>query len=291
MIAFTSVTKEFHGNAVLNGISFQIQPGEFVCLTGPSGAGKSTIVHLLICAEVPTSGTIEVDGADLAALPRPVLQMYRRKMGVLFQDYKLLADRTVSENIAFSLEVSGVPDDIIGPRVDELLRRLRLIARRDAFPAELSGGEKTRTALARALAGRPSILIADEPTGNIDPDQSMEILELLKEVNREGATVILASHDQRVIDSLNARVLRLENGKIVRDSVGGYSGAPSAAPVIDVVKKPALHAHHPHNPAHHSHASGHAHGTEHHHTAKKEHASPHEHHKPHSGGKIKPIGI
>ncbi len=281
MIVFSSVTKEFHGNTVLGGISFQIQPGEFVCLTGPSGAGKSTIVHLLICAEVPTSGTIEVDGADLAALPRPVLQMYRRKMGVLFQDYKLLSDRTVAENVAFALEVSGVEDSEIGPRVDELLKRLRLTARQDAFPSELSGGEKTRTALARALAGRPSILIADEPTGNIDPKQSMEILELLKEVNREGATVILASHDQRVIDSLNVRVLRLENGAIVRDSVGGYNGAISQSPIPEIVSKPSSHAHHA---IHHSHIPAH-------HPEKKEHHFPHEHHKPHAGGKIKPIGI
>lgn len=280
MIVFSSVTKEFLGNTVLGGISFQIQPGEFVCLTGPSGAGKSTIVHLLICAEVPTSGTIEVDGADLAALPRPVLQMYRRKMGVLFQDYKLLSDRTVAENIAFALEVSGVEDSEIGLRVDELLGRLRLTARRDAFPTELSGGEKTRTALARALANRPSILIADEPTGNIDPQQSMEILELLKEVNREGATVILASHDQRVIDSLNVRVLRLENGNIVRDSVGGYNGATLQPAISEVVQKPSSHVHHA---IHHSHTANH-------HTEKKEH-SAHDHHKPHAGGKIKPIGI
>ncbi len=274
MITFSSVTKQFHGNPVLNGISFQIQPGEFVCLTGPSGAGKSTIVHLLICAESPTSGTIEVDGADLANLPRPVLQMYRRKMGVLFQDYKLLSDRTVAENIAFALEVSGVPDLEIGPRVETLLTRLRLLDRRNAFPSELSGGEKTRTALARAIAGKPSILIADEPTGNIDPDQSMEILELLKEVNREGATVILASHDQRVIDSLNVRVLRLENGTIVRDSVGGYSTQTQEPETVQ-----------PHVPLeHHAHKATHTHTT--HHAEKPEH-----HHKTHTSGKIKPIGI
>ena len=231
MIAFSSVTKEFHGRAVVDGVNFTIEPGEFVCLTGPSGAGKSTLVHLLIRAEFPTTGTITVDGADLSNLPRPILQMYRRNMGVLFQDYKLLADRSVAENIAFALEVSDVPDSEIAPRVEALLTRLRLTDRRHAFPSELSGGEKTRTALARALAGKPSILIADEPTGNIDPDQSMEILEILKQVNKEGATVILASHDQRVIDSLNVRVLRLENGKLVRDSVGGYRHDPEAQPM------------------------------------------------------------
>lgn len=245
MIAFSSVTKKFHGLTVLDNISFCVQPGEFVCLTGPSGAGKSTIVHLLIRAELPTSGVIEVDGADLSSLPRPILQMYRRNMGVLFQDYKLLADRTVQENIGFALEVSDVPDSEIASRVEELLKRLHLSSRRHAFPNELSGGEKTRTALARALAGRPSILIADEPTGNIDPDQSMEILEILKQVNAEGATVVLASHDQRVIDSLHVRVLRLENGKLVRDSVGGYRHDLEAHPVKTVKQFEEVPLHRP----------------------------------------------
>ncbi len=236
MIVFSSVTKQYGELTVLDDVSFQIQPGEFVCLTGPSGAGKSTIVHLLIRAEVPTDGSIEVDGADIAQLPVSVLQMYRRKTGVLFQDYRLLSDRTVAENIAFALEVCDVPDSEIAPRVSELLDRLKLTERRDAFPNELSGGEKTRTALARALANRPNILIADEPTGNIDPAQSMEILKLLKEVNREGTTVILASHDEHVVDSVQGRVIRLEQGKVVRNSLGGYSteaprSAPASAPV------------------------------------------------------------
>ncbi len=265
MIVFSSVTKQFHGRAVVDKVSFTIEPGEFVCLTGPSGAGKSTLVHLLIRAELPSAGTITIDGADLASLPRPILQMYRRNMGVLFQDYKLLSDRTVAENIAFALEVSDVKDSEIQPRVDELLKRLRLTGRRHAFPRELSGGEKTRTALARALAGRPSILIADEPTGNIDPDQSMEILEILKQVNVEGATVILASHDQRVIDSLHMRVLRLENGKLVRDSVGGYRHSPVVhdMPKVDVIPAQAAPSH----------------------------SAPQEHRTMHMSGKIKPIAI
>ncbi len=223
MIVLTSVTKEYAGRVVLDHVSFTVQPGEFVCLTGPSGAGKSTIVNLLIRAELPTEGTIMIDEADLAKLPSSVLQLYRRRTGVLFQDYKLLSDRTVAENIAFALEVCDIPDSEIDERVDILLERLKLTNRADAFPDELSGGEKTRTALARALANKPNILIADEPTGNIDPDQSMEILQLLKEMNAEGMTIILASHDQRVVDTLNVRVLRLEQGKIVRDSIGKYA--------------------------------------------------------------------
>ncbi len=291
MIVFSSVTKAYFGRAVVDDVSFQIHPGEFVCLTGPSGAGKSTIVHLLIRAEVPTDGTIEVDGADLSRLPVPVLQMYRRRTGVLFQDYKLLSDRTVAENIAFALEVCDITREDVEQRVEELLIQLGLKDRRDAFPSELSGGEKTRTALGRALASKPGILIADEPTGNIDPDQSMEILRILKEVNAEGTTVILASHDQRVIDMLNVRVLRLEQGKLVRDSVGAYqaenvitpvpmnSGIEETAPtpVVETEPEPEAlpaaapvrHAHSTHHPHPKKDSHGHSHGT----------------------GKIKPIAI
>lgn len=222
MISVMGVTKEYGGREVLSDISFQVQPGEFVCLTGPSGAGKSTIIHLLIRAEVPTKGVIEVDGADIAKLPRPILQLYRRRTGVVFQDYKLLPDRTVEENIAFAMEVCGEPDEIVDERVAEVLSRLRMGERSDAFPHELSGGEKTRAALARALVHKPSILIADEPTGNIDPDQATMILKFLKDVNAEGTTVILATHDKLVVDALGVRVLRIENGVLVRDSVGGY---------------------------------------------------------------------
>ncbi len=305
MIVFSSVTKEYVGRAVVRDLSFKIQPGEFVCLTGPSGAGKSTIVHLLIRAECPTSGTIEVDGADLSMLPRQVLQMYRRKTGVLFQDYKLLSDRTVAENIAFALEVCDVPESDVAARVEELLQRLRLCDHADAFPHELSGGEKTRTALARALASRPSILIADEPTGNIDPDQSMEILELLKQVNAEGATVILASHDQRVVDSLGVRVLRLEQGTLVRDSVGGYNAPatiepasapkesvspsslpePQMEPIADIEEKPVA-VHQPKHAEHHHPHPGASHTPRH-----SVHHRKHDDEKPPITAKIKPIGI
>lgn len=222
MISFSGVSKEYSGREVLSDVNFQVNPGEFICLTGPSGAGKSTIVHLLIRADVPTRGLIEIDGANLAKLPPPILQLYRRRTGVVFQDYKLLPDRTVEENVAFALEVCGEPDEIVDERTAEILERLKLSDRADAFPSELSGGEKTRAALARALVHKPGILIADEPTGNIDPDQSIHILNFLRQVNSEGTTVILATHDKTVVDALGVRVLRLENGKLVRDSVGGY---------------------------------------------------------------------
>ncbi len=225
MISFSGVSKEYGGREVISDVTFQINPGEFVCLTGPSGAGKSTLIHLLIRAEFPTKGIIEVDGADLAKLPASVMQLYRRRTGVVFQDYKLLPDRTVEENIAFALEVCGEPDDVVNERTAEIIERLKLSDRADAFPHELSGGEKTRTALARALVHKPGILIADEPTGNIDPDQSIHILNFLRQINSEGTTVILATHDKTIVDALGARVLRIENGKLVRDSVGGYTAA------------------------------------------------------------------
>lgn len=222
MIVFSNVTKEFDDRTVLDNVSFTIGPGEFVCITGPSGAGKSTIIHMLIRAEMPTTGSIEVDGADITKLPSSLLQVYRRKTGVVFQDYKLLADRTVYENVAFVAEAWGEHDSVIRPRVIQVLEALGIESRQSAFPHELSGGEKTRVALARALINQPSILIADEPTGNIDPDQSVQILDILREIHASGTTVILATHDKLVVDALGVRVLRLENGKIVRDSVGGY---------------------------------------------------------------------
>lgn len=223
MISFSGVTKIFSGREVLSDLSFQVNPGEFVCLTGPSGAGKSTIVHLLIRAELPTKGVIDVDGADLATLPPTILQLFRQRTGVVFQDYKLLPDRTVEENVSFALEVCGIAEDDVAERTADVLTRFELTDRADAFPHELSGGEKTRTALARALVHNPTILIADEPTGNIDPDQAQRILRHLKLINSEGTTVILATHDKTVVDVLGVRVLRLENGKLVRDSIGGYT--------------------------------------------------------------------
>jgi cell division transport system ATP-binding protein len=245
MISFTGVCKSYGTREVLSDITFEINPGEFVCLTGPSGAGKSTIIHLLIRADFPTKGVITIDGANLAKLHHSILQLYRRRTGVVFQDYKLLPDRTVEENVAFALEVCGEPEDVVDERTADILRKLKLSDLADAFPHELSGGEKTRVALARALVHRPNILIADEPTGNIDPDQSVHILNYLREINAAGTTVILATHDKLIVDALGVRVLRIENGKLVRDSVGGYAPvsraevsqeviAPELPPVVDV---------------------------------------------------------
>lgn len=295
MISFSGVCKEYGGRQVLSDLTFQINPGEFVCITGPSGAGKSTVVHLLIRADIPTSGIIEVDGANLALLPPPILQLYRRRTGVIFQDYKLLPDRTVEENVAFVLEVCGEPDEIVEQRTAEILQTLQLSDRADAFPSELSGGEKTRAAIARALVHKPSILIADEPTGNIDPEQSIHILNFLRQVNAEGTTVILATHDKLIVDALGVRVLRLEDGKLVRDSIGGYS-ASSVSPEKTEEIPVAVSSHHS---SIHLHRGTHVpkpRGGSHHHKAAGAEHHAHKHtsdDEPTAGssGTIKPIAV
>lgn len=222
MIILKNVSKRFGKDAVLTDISFQISPSELVCITGPSGAGKSTLIHLLTGAERVSDGQIEVDGVDLRRVPFPVMQIYRRRVGVVFQDYKLLNNRTVWENVAFPLQVCGVPKSNIEERVKELLDKMLLSERGDALPASLSGGEKARVAIARAVVHKPMIVMADEPTGNIDPIQSEMILNLFRDINSDGTTVIFATHDTGLVDALQTRVVRLEDGRMVRDSFGGY---------------------------------------------------------------------
>ncbi|MSR86706.1 ATP-binding cassette domain-containing protein [Candidatus Peribacteria bacterium] len=225
MIILKGVSKDYGDGRVLDGISLEISPGEFVCITGPSGAGKTTLLSILVGAETATGGSISVDGVDLRSVPAGALQMFRRRVGVVFQDYKLLANRTVAENIAFPLEVCGASDDTILSRVKDLLGQMGLGTRAHALPRELSGGEKARTAIARAIAHKPLILLADEPTQNLDPDQAKEVLQSFREINAEGTTVIIATHDAALVDLLHMRVVQLEHGKIARDSVGGYRKA------------------------------------------------------------------
>jgi cell division transport system ATP-binding protein len=264
MIEFSHVTLAYDGRDVLRDVSFQVEPGSFVCLTGPSGAGKSTIFHLLIRVIVPTSGEVLIDGADVSTFPDTVLQLYRRRVGVLYQDYKLLPHLTAEENVALPLEVAGVALADAEILVRDALSRFGVEDRAEAFPHELSGGEKTRVALARAVVHRPSILLVDEPTGNIDPEQSMQILRYIREVHAEGATVIVATHDTMVVDALGVRVLRLEKGALVRDSVGGYVQAPaevsaSPMPVADVSSSPVTEEaeQHPKKRVHHAHHVSH----------------------------------
>lgn len=222
MLMLKNVSKAYGHRKVLNGISFRVAPKEFVCITGPSGAGKSTLLHLMIGAEDANAGSITVDGVDLRLLPPSILQLFRRRIGVVFQDFKLLWERTVAENIAFPLEVAGASDEVIETRVKEVLKEMQLTRRANTMANALSGGEKARTAIARAIVHHPIILFADEPTGNLDPEQTGMVLELFRHVHRQGTTVIMATHEVDIVNALQKRVIRLEEGQIVRDSVGGY---------------------------------------------------------------------
>jgi len=241
MIVLKNVYKSFRRRKVLEDVSFQIQPGEFVCITGPSGAGKTTLVHILAGAEEVSSGGIEVDGVDLRAVPPMALRLFRRRVGVVFQDYRLLPHLTVSENIAFPLEVCGESDRKIRKRVPELLKQLKLTKVADAYPEELSGGEQARTAIARAIVHAPMILLADEPTGNLDPEQSHAILKIFKKIHKDGTTVVLATHDTALVDAARSRVIELQDGRIMRDSRGGYKVQQKSAP-HQILKKKATPA-------------------------------------------------
>ncbi len=223
MIELKGVSKSFGNANVLTDISFRIEPGEFVCITGPSGAGKSTLLHILTGVKQATKGNIEIDGVDMRLVPPTALQIFRRRLGVVFQDYKLLNNRTVAENISFPLEVCGVPDEEIDTRVRKILHMIDLTKHANTLPPSLSGGEKARTSIGRAIAHDPLIILADEPTGNIDPDQSLQILNLFKKIHASGTTVIIATHDSGLVDALNTRVIELRDGTVIRDSVGGYA--------------------------------------------------------------------
>lgn len=224
MIIFDKATKEYSGRKVLDTVSLQIEPKEFVSIVGPSGAGKSTLIYALIGAEKLNSGSIFVDDYKVHIMSEKALQMYRRKLGIIFQDYKLLNRLNVFENVAFALQACGYPSDYIKKRVEEVLDIVGLLPLRYNFPYQLSGGEQQKTAIARALAHDPKLVIADEPTGNLDPASSEEIVNLLAKINKQGSTVLLASHDKALIDKLQKRVVRLESGKIISDErKGNYS--------------------------------------------------------------------
>jgi len=222
MIEFKNINKIYGKNiCALKNISFRIERGEFVTIVGPSGAGKSTLIRLLICDERPTSGEIYVAGREITHLSWRELPFYRRKIGVIFQDFKLLPQKTVVENVAFALEVSDTSPGEIARKVPLILDLVGLSNRMNNKPDELSGGEKQRVSIARALVHTPKILIADEPTGNLDPLSTWEIIELLFKINKRGTTVILATHDKEIVDTLNKRVVTIKNGQLISDQEKG----------------------------------------------------------------------
>jgi len=222
VVVLHDVTKTYpNGKVALRDVDLVVPEGDFVFLVGPSGAGKSTIIKLLIRDELASRGEVVLDGEDLARLPRRQVAQVRRKIGIVFQDFKLLPSKTVWENVAFALEVTGTSRRRIGPEVDRVLALVGLSGQSRQVPAQLSGGEQQRTAIARALVHDPRIIIADEPTGNLDPLISWEIIQLLLRINELGVTVFMATHNAEVVTALRKRVLALEEGRIIRDEVGG----------------------------------------------------------------------
>jgi cell division transport system ATP-binding protein len=222
VVVLHDVTKTYpNGKVALREVDLIVPEGDFVFLVGPSGAGKSTLIKLLIGDELASRGEVVLDGEDLARLSRRQIPRVRRKIGIVFQDFKLLPSKTVRENVAFALEVTGTSRRRIGPEVDRVLALVGLSAQARQVPAQLSGGEQQRTAIARALVHDPRIIIADEPTGNLDPLISWEIIQLLLRINELGVTVFMATHNAEVVTALRKRVVALEDGRIIRDEVGG----------------------------------------------------------------------
>jgi cell division transport system ATP-binding protein len=212
------------GNPALNDVSFEIADGEFVFLVGQSGAGKSTILRLLIREESAQAGTVLIDDINIGKLPEKEVPKLRRNIGMVFQDFRLLPEKTVSENVAFALQVLNKSPDEIKQTVPAVLDLVGLLDKANRRPEQLSGGEQQRVAIARALVNRPAILMADEPTGNLDPDTSVEIMRLLDQINKAGTTVIMATHDAGIVDQMRKRVIEITGGAIIRDQAQGVYG-------------------------------------------------------------------
>ncbi|MDF3050237.1 MAG: cell division ATP-binding protein FtsE [Pseudonocardia sp.] len=226
MIRLERVTKVYAKSTrpALNGVSVEVERGEFVFLIGPSGSGKSTFLRLLLREDIPTRGTITIADLNVAKLPRRRVPQLRQRIGCVFQDFRLLPNKTVHGNVAFALEVIGKPPQMVRRLVPEVLELVGLDGKAERMPHELSGGEQQRVAIARAFANRPLVLLADEPTGNLDPDTSQGIMLLLERINRKGTTVIMATHDHSIVDSMRRRVVELSMGRLVRDDVVGVYG-------------------------------------------------------------------
>ncbi len=225
MIKLVDVVKDYKGDIrALDAVSLEVTKGEFVFVVGPSGSGKSTLIKLVTKEEDPTSGEVFVAGKNLGSLPKWRVPYLRRNVGCVFQDFKLLPNKTVFENVAFGLEVIGRPKSVVQRQVPQILELVGLGEKLDRFPDELSGGEQQRVSVARAFVNRPLILVADEPTGNLDPATSVGLMRLLDRINKTGTTVVMATHDHAIVDSMRRRVLQLEDGKVVRDQSRGIYG-------------------------------------------------------------------
>lgn len=223
MIEFINVSKTFpEGNHAVENINLKIEDGEFVFIVGPSGAGKSTMLKLIMREEVPSEGQVIVNGRDLTKMKRNQVPYLRRTMGIVFQDFRLIDKMTVFENVAFAMRVTGTKQSVIKKKVPHVLKLVGLEGMDTRHPGELSGGEQQRVSLARALANEPSLIIADEPTGNVDPKRSYEIMSLLQEVNKMGTTVLVVTHEHNLVTKFNGRVIKLKRGKIVKDTAEEY---------------------------------------------------------------------
>ncbi len=228
MILMSDINKRYsNGLVALRDVNVHIGKGDFVFVVGPSGAGKSTFIKMLFREILPTSGNLIVNGIDVTNIPEQEVPFLRRSLGIVFQDYRLLPDRTVHDNIAFAMQVIETPYRKIQKRVSAVLDMVGLRHKSRAYPQEMSGGEQQRVAIARAIVNEPSLVIADEPTGNLDPENSREIMHLFKEINRDGTTIVMATHDKEIVDTMEKRVIAIENGIIARDEAQGVYGYES----------------------------------------------------------------
>lgn len=223
MIYFDKVTKTFHdGTPALADINLSIAPKEFVSIVGHSGAGKTTLLKLLLAEEQPTEGSVFFESVDVHSLPKNLLHHYRRKIGMVFQDFRLIPHKTAYENIAFAMEAAGRTDDEIASDVPHVLDLVDLRDKAGHFPGQLSGGEQQRVAIGRAIINQPDVIVADEPTGNLDPINTFEVVEILKKINELGTTILITTHNKGVVDAIGKRVITMDKGKIVRDDPSGH---------------------------------------------------------------------